>query len=391
VNDLHFSIPKNQCFGFLGVNGAGKSTTLKMLTGDEVPTQGDAYLGGLSITKDKVAVRRLMGYCPQHDAVHDLMTGEETLEFYGRLRGVPPHKLPAMVSYLAKRLTLDQDNQHKRPAGTYSGGNRRKLSVGIALIGNPPVVFLDEPSTGMDPLSRRFMWDFIASTMAERAVILTTHSMEECEALCSRIGILVHGRLRCIGPAQRLKDRYGNGFEFALTVQDGSVPAARAFVNDTFESVKEIECYGGSIKFQLGKQRVPLSAIFRLLEGNKDRVGILEYSIGQATLEQIFINMAAKGDREVAHEALGDVTRHKLAQLEEVKLEPMPERTSDELALPQSQSSKLNVLTRPQSQGSNGLPQEPALRLTETESDPAIVVPPVARSDSPTNSHPENI
>ena len=113
-----------------------------MLTGDEVPTQGDAYLGGLSITKDKLAVRRLMGYCPQHDAVHDLMTGEETLEFYGRLRGVPPHKLPAMVAYLAKRLTLDQDSQHKRPAGTYSGGNRRKLSVGIALIGNPPVVFL---------------------------------------------------------------------------------------------------------------------------------------------------------------------------------------------------------------------------------------------------------
>merc|ERR1711966_361310 len=108
------------------------------------------------------------------------MTGEETLYFYGRIRGVPEGRLKEMVDYLAEKLTLTQDNQHKRPAGTYSGGNRRKLSVGVALIGNPPVVFLDEPSTGMDPVSRRFMWDFISQSMTDRAVILTTHSMEEC-------------------------------------------------------------------------------------------------------------------------------------------------------------------------------------------------------------------
>jgi hypothetical protein len=98
---------------------------------------------------------------------------------------------------------------------------------------------------------------------------------------------LVHGRLKCIGPAQRLKDRFGNGFEFALTVRDGSMPTVREFVTQTFENVVEIECYGGSIKYQLGKQRVPLSGVFRCLEGNKARLGILEYSIGQATLEQV--------------------------------------------------------------------------------------------------------
>lgn len=300
VNDLWFSIPKNQCFGFLGVNGAGKSTTLKMLTGDEVPTQGDGFLGGHSCRTEPIAVRRLMGYCPQFDALHPLMTGQETLEFYGRLRGVPEERLSAMVTYLAERLTLNQDKQHLRPAGTYSGGNKRKLSVGIALIGNPPVVFLDEPSTGMDPVSRRFMWDFISQTMLDRAVILTTHSMEECEALCSRIGILVHGRLKCIGSAQHLKTRFGTGFEFMLTCQDDSVEQVRSFVNEKFTGVTEIECYGGNIKYQLGKQALALSSIFDLLEGNRKTLGITEYSIGQSTLEQIFIRFAGDGDRELA-------------------------------------------------------------------------------------------
>lgn len=308
VNDLHFGIPRNECFGFLGVNGAGKSTTLKMLTGDETPDQGDAFLGGKSILSEKTSVRRLMGYCPQFDALHPLMTGQETLEFYGRIRGVPESRLKAMVKFLAQRLTLDQDNQHLRPAGTYSGGNKRKLSVGIALIGNPPVVFLDEPSTGMDPVSRRFMWDFISQTMTNRAVILTTHSMEECEALCSRIGILVHGRLKCLGSSQHLKTRFGNGFEFLLNVQEGRVDQIRAFVNEHFSDINEVESYGGNIKYQLGKQDLKLSQIFSLLEDNKEKVGIVEYSIGQSTLEQIFISFAGEGEKEFQEELANGFT-----------------------------------------------------------------------------------
>lgn len=299
VNNLYFGVPSNQCFGFLGVNGAGKSTTLKMLTGDETPSQGTAFLGNHSILKEPIAVRRMMGYCPQFDAIHPLMTGEETLEFYARIRGVAEEKIQQMVATLSERLTLTQDNQHKRPAGTYSGGNKRKLSVGIALIGNPKVVFLDEPSTGMDPVSRRFMWDFISQTMQDRAVILTTHSMEECEALCSRIGILVHGRLKCIGSSQHLKDKYGSGFEFLLTIQDGFVEQARAFVKTTFVESKELECYGGNMKYRLGKQDMKLSDIFSLLESKKAELGIIDYSIGQTTLEQIFISFAAAGDKEL--------------------------------------------------------------------------------------------
>lgn len=316
VNDLYFSIPSNQCFGFLGVNGAGKSTTMKMLTGDYGPSGGDATLGSHSILTEQKETRRIVGYCPQFDAVHALMTGEETLAFYGRLRGIPEHKLGKMIEHLAECLTLDQDNQHKRPAGGYSGGNKRKLSVGIALIGNPSVVFLDEPSTGMDPVSRRFMWDFITQTMTERAVILTTHSMEECEALCSNIGILVHGRMRCIGSAQHLKSRFGNGFEFLLTISDLSrLEEVREFIQSSFDGVKEVEVYGGNMKYQLGKQDKKLSEIFALLESRKEDLGITEYSIGQSTLEQIFINFAAEGDRELMEEQVDKADAAKWKQM----------------------------------------------------------------------------
>lgn len=212
-----------------------------------------------------------------------------------------------MIAYLCSRLKLDQANQHKRPAGTYSGGNKRKLSVAIALIGSPKCVFLDEPSTGMDPVSRRFMWDFISETMANRAVILTTHSMEECEALCSRISILVYGRLRCIGSSQHLKNRYGQGFEFDLSVQEQFVEKARQWVKEAFSQSKEVECYGGNLKYKMGKQSMTLSQIFNLIETNKEEIGITDYSVGQTTLEQIFIYFANEGEKEHSANLRGEV------------------------------------------------------------------------------------
>jgi ATP-binding cassette subfamily A (ABC1) protein 3 len=147
VKDLWFSVPRNQCFGFLGVNGAGKTTALRMLSGDETPSAGRASLGGLDIATHPYEVRRLIGYCPQFDALFDLLTGREHLFFYGRVRGVPAQRLPLMVDALLQRLTLDEFAD--RAAGTYSGGNKRKLSVAIALIGNPPVVFLGMMTCGV--------------------------------------------------------------------------------------------------------------------------------------------------------------------------------------------------------------------------------------------------
>lgn len=143
-----------------------KTTTIKILTGDVIPTQGSAYIAGYNIATYPRQVRRLMGYCPQFDALHEAMTAREALRFYGKIRGIAPTKMDKMVNFLLNRLSLMQ--YADRPCGTYSGGNKRKLSVAIALIGNPPVVFLDEPSTGMDPVSRRFMWSVHSLSRAEK-------------------------------------------------------------------------------------------------------------------------------------------------------------------------------------------------------------------------------
>ncbi|KAJ8535329.1 hypothetical protein ON010_g13409 [Phytophthora cinnamomi] len=215
VRDLSFGLKRGECFGFLGINGAGKTTTMKMLTGDVTPTSGTATLNGFDILTQQIEVRRQIGYCPQFDALFERMTVREHLELFAAIKGVSRADMNAVVTEKIQQLNL-ADFEHKL-AGSLSGGNKRKLSVAIALIGSPPIIFLDEPSTGMDPVSRRFMWDVIAdiSTRGKAStIVLTTHSLEECEALCSRVGIMVGGRLRCYGSVQHLKSRFGDGLMF---------------------------------------------------------------------------------------------------------------------------------------------------------------------------------
>ncbi|EEY56287.1 ATP-binding Cassette (ABC) superfamily [Phytophthora infestans T30-4] len=198
VRNLSFGLKRGECFGFLGINGAGKTTTMKMLTGDVQPSHGTATLGGFDILSQQIEVRRQIGYCPQFDALFDLLSVREHLELFGAIKGIPQASLDRVVMEKIQQLNLG-DFEHKL-AGSLSGGNKRKLSVAIAMIGNPAIIFLDEPSTGMDPVSRRFMWDVIADISTrgkESTIVLTTHSMEECEAL-------VH----------HLKSRFGDGLVF---------------------------------------------------------------------------------------------------------------------------------------------------------------------------------
>jgi ABC-type multidrug transport system ATPase subunit len=222
VKGLSIGIPYGQCFGLLGINGAGKTTTMGMLTGEFPPSSGNAWLAGKNILTEANEVRRLIGYCPQFDALFGLMTGREHLMMYARIKGIPESHIKAIVEQKIRQMDLQ--NHCDRAAGSYSGGNKRKLSVACAMIGVPRIVFLDEPSTGMDPVARRFMWQVINDIVAtgNTSVILTTHSMEECEALCSRIGIMVGGRFRCLGSAQHLKTRFGLGYqlEFGFKVVD---------------------------------------------------------------------------------------------------------------------------------------------------------------------------
>ncbi|DAZ97518.1 TPA: hypothetical protein N0F65_009786 [Lagenidium giganteum] len=220
VRNVSFGLPKGECFGYLGINGAGKTTTMKMMTGDILPTSGGGKLGGFDILSQQIEVRRLIGYCPQFDALFELLSVREHLELFAQIKGVTTKDLDTVVRDLMHQMNLD--DFELKLAGTLSGGNKRKLSVAIALIGSPPIIFLDEPSTGMDPVSRRFMWNVIAdisTTRKESTIILTTHSMEECEALCTRVGIMVGGRMRCLGSVQHLKNRFGNGLMVELKLE----------------------------------------------------------------------------------------------------------------------------------------------------------------------------
>jgi len=209
----------------LGINGAGKTTTLSILSGEFPPTSGTGFIGGYDIRGDQSLIRRKIGYCPQFDALLELLTVEEHLYLYARIKGMGERSIPRVVRGIMSDMDLlDFAN---KAAGSLSGGNKRKLSVAIAMIGGPSIVFLDEPSTGMDPVARRFMWDVIANMSTKEgkcSVILTTHSMEEAEALCSRIGIMVAGRLRCLGSGQHLKARHGSGYEVDIKID--SVPAS---------------------------------------------------------------------------------------------------------------------------------------------------------------------
>ncbi|KAJ0412877.1 hypothetical protein ATCC90586_002507 [Pythium insidiosum] len=217
VRGVTLALGRGECFGYLGINGAGKTTTMKMLTGDVLPSSGTARLDGLDILSQQLAVRRRLGYCPQFDALFELLSVREHLELFARIKGVA--QLHDAVRAMLREMNLE-DFEHKL-AGTLSGGNKRKLSVAIALLGAPPIVFLDEPSTGMDPVSRRFMWNVLARRQRElgTTIVLTTHSMEECEALCSRVGIMVGGRLRCLGSIQHLKSRFGTGLMLELKLE----------------------------------------------------------------------------------------------------------------------------------------------------------------------------
>ncbi|XP_028834348.1 phospholipid-transporting ATPase ABCA1a isoform X2 [Denticeps clupeoides] len=293
VDRLCVGIPPGECFGLLGVNGAGKTSTFKMLTGDSVVTSGEAYLAGKSVLTEIDEVHQNMGYCPQFDAINDLLTGREHLEFYAILRGVPEKEVCEVAEWGIRKLGLVK--YVDKAAGSYSGGNMRKLSTAMALIGGPPVVFLDEPTTGMDPKARRALWNCILSIIKEgRSVVLTSHSMEECEALCTRMAIMVNGRFRCLGSVQHLKNRFGDGYTIILRVAgpDPDLGRVMEFIERELPGSTLKEKHRNMLQYQLPSSLTSLARIFSLLANNKGHLRIEDYSVSQTTLDQVFVNFA---------------------------------------------------------------------------------------------------
>ena len=222
VDSLDLSIQKGELFSLLGVNGAGKTTTIKMLTCLTRPTAGEAFVGGHSITKEAERVKAIIGVSPQETAVAPNLTVRENLELICGIHGFSREKTAGKIAELSRQFDLEA--VLNRRAGKLSGGWQRRVSIAMALIGEPEILFLDEPTLGLDVLARHELWDVIRAMKGRITIILTTHYMEEAAALSDRIGIMKDGRLLAVGTVAELNEKAGTtDFEaaFVTIVREG--------------------------------------------------------------------------------------------------------------------------------------------------------------------------
>ncbi|CAF4578630.1 unnamed protein product [Rotaria socialis] len=308
-------VKQGECFGLLGINGSGKSTTFKMLTGEISMTDGNAYVNNHSVIKQLDDVRQNIGYCPQFDALDSLLTAREHLYFYARLCGIKQKNIPFITDCLLKRLglTLWAD----RPVHQYSGGNKRKLSTAISLIGNPSIIFMDEPTTGMDVRAKRFLWNCILKLTREdrKSVVITSHSMEECETLCNRLVIMVSGEFKCLGSVQHLKEKFGDGYTILIrTNMDTNRKTVIDYIQKQIPEAIIKEEHNKMMHFRVSIN-VSLYQIFSILEKARDELKsiIEDYTVTQVTLDDIFVNFAkVQEENQISKETSQDENSFKL-------------------------------------------------------------------------------
>lgn len=224
VDNLDLEINESELFSLLGVNGAGKTTAIKMLSCLTKPTSGEAIIGGYSITKDSAQIKKLIGVSPQETAVAPNLSVKENLELICGIHGFSKEKTTAKIRELSDQFSLDSVMQRK--AGKLSGGWQRRVSIAMALISEPQILFLDEPTLGLDVLARHDLWEVIRSLKSKITIILTTHYMEEAEALSDRIGIMKNGTLLAVGTVEELNTKANTtNFEtaFVSIVKEGNV------------------------------------------------------------------------------------------------------------------------------------------------------------------------
>ncbi|ORZ35180.1 hypothetical protein BCR44DRAFT_34378 [Catenaria anguillulae PL171] len=335
LDDLYLSLFKNESLAFLGPNGAGKSTAISILIGLLKPTRGSATICNKSVVPFDPAIKRTLGVCPQHDKTFPDLTVREHLEAFARIKGLA--NVEGAVQTALKDMAL-VEVEHKQ-CKELSGGNRRRLSIAIACLGRPQVVILDEPTTGVDVATRRTIWNSITELKKHSSVILVTHAMDEADALCERIGIMINGSLVCLGTPQRLKSLYGAAYKITLRFHstDMVAPALQGLhaqfprgsvkvLNEAsggpnldveIDMAKLAAAYTGSTDLitqqQQEPQRLPdgrtvlvesaavdrsrvtarfLGEVFGLVASRRDEWGITDWSVGEVTLSEVFVRLA---------------------------------------------------------------------------------------------------
>ncbi|KAH7411590.1 hypothetical protein DE146DRAFT_241928 [Phaeosphaeria sp. MPI-PUGE-AT-0046c] len=303
VDAVTFGVHSSEIFALLGPNGAGKSTIISMIRGDLNPSTPESAISiaGHSVRTSAISARSHLGVCPQFDSA-DVLTVRETLGFFARTRGVAniEHNVNTVIAACGLNEYTNQLAQN------LSGGTKRKLSLAVALVGNPSVLVLDEPSSALDANAKRTLWKCLQTMARNRAVVLTTHSMEEADALADRIGI-VSSRMLALGDRDDLKRRVGNKLHVHLvsataprtSVQD--LARMKMWVEETFAgAVISRETQGGQIRFEVPAGEWELVQMIRMLESAKDGLGVEYYSVGKATLDEVFEGIVKRyGDEGV--------------------------------------------------------------------------------------------
>ncbi|KAK1298423.1 ABC transporter A family member 2 [Acorus calamus] len=317
VRGIWVNLAKDQLFCLLGPNGAGKTTLINCLTGITPVTGGDALMYGYSIRSSvgMSNIRRMIGVCPQFDILWEALSAKEHLHLFASIKGLTPDSINSVAAKSLAEVKLTE--AAKMRAGSYSGGMKRRLSVAIALIGDPKLVFLDEPTTGMDPITRRHVWDIIEDAKKGRAIILTTHSMEEADILSDRIAIMAKGKLRCIGTSIRLKSKFGTGYITNVSFL-GNTPGqtpnnySNGIPNEPhLEPVKEFfknrlgvvpkEENKAFLTFVIPHEKEGLlTEFFAELQDRERELGISDIQLGLTTLEEVFLNIARQAELENA-------------------------------------------------------------------------------------------
>ena len=294
VNDVTFGVNTSECLGLLGPNGAGKTTTISMITGLLSHTHGVVKYGQKDLNETALSDLSL-GYCAQYDSLWKLLTVKETVEFYLNICGYPREEITRYRKALIEACGIEIHTNKK--VSEISGGTKRKLSLIIAICSSPSYLILDEPSAGMDPFTRRYLWKLISELkkIRETATILTTHSTEEAEALCDRIAILIKGSLVCIDTPRSIKMNHSNTYTLEVFTSDPTkfeeeiVKKENLFGLSSDENY-EVESSISYQKYSVEMKTENIARVFALMENAKEQQMVTQYNFGQYSLEQVFIN-----------------------------------------------------------------------------------------------------
>ena len=292
VDGLDFRVERGEIFGLLGPNGSGKTTTVNMISGLSAPTAGSVAILGVDPLRQAQAARRLLGVVPQETALYEELTAERNLRFHAELFGIPARERPGRIAAMLELAQLT-DRARSR-VSTFSGGMKRRLAIARALLHQPALVYLDEPTLGVDVQARRVIWDYILQMKSEgRTVLLTTNYLEEGERLCDRMAIIDHGRLVALDTPGALKSRFGSSV-LELELEAAPAPALVAALQ-ALPAVREVAADGERLRVSLaaGAEVPHILAEVARLGGSPRRLNLREPS-----LDEVFLSLTGRGLRD---------------------------------------------------------------------------------------------